>query len=997
VPDNASPVPVAPPATIRFRALGTLDLQRPGTGEVRALLVQPKRLALFAYLLLARPQRLHRRDSLLALFWPESTEEQARRSLRQALHFLRQSLGADVIASRGDEEVGVAPHAVWCDVREFDRALDDGRAEEALALYRGPMLDGFHVAGASPDLCQWIESERARVHARAVEAAAALADRAEREGNAALAIQRLRDLLRLDPSAEAALRRLMTLLDRAGDRAGALRAYDELARRLASEVGADPSPASVALAERVRAGRTSGAQAAAALPAPPAQTRAPPSPRSRPTPPYIPVPTSIPPRALATPAVAPPPARRRARWRVPLALVAVAVVGGVGVARWIGTRGAAPSAPLVLAVGAIDDRGSGDSSGAAVLRDLLATDLARVPGVAVVSQARMQELLLRARDDTGHAAVMRSAAAAGAQEVLEGELYRRSPDAMRLDVRRIDVASGTTRGAYSVEGPDLFVLVERASDAIATELGQRVPAPGLARAATPSLAAWRLYGEGRRAAYIGDLPGSLRLFEAALAEDSSFAMAAFWAARIAGAIDGGRQLELLAQATRAARRAPAIDRLRIRLAWAIATNDPATTALADSLARLEPNDVEVLLNRGEMLLTAGEFARALPVLHDVIARDTVDSGARAHDEIMCTACLAFSDLAYAYTSLDSAAGAERVSRAWTRLQPRSPTAWANLAVTLAVLGRTADAEHAWERWRSVAPPEADLRQERAQIALRRGEFAEADPLLAGLARDGSTDLRAESYWWQVISFRMQGRLDAALRAALRFRDASSNGSGALPQAQVLLESGRPLESARMFEAFGYRSIADVRARLPAGAPDSTPGRQARALSWPLTHAAAGYAAVGDTTRLAVLADSIELLGRREALGRDRLLHHHVRGLLWKARGRPEEAIAELRRAMVSPTLGYTRTNLELGRLLTAAGRPREAVAVLAPALRGDLQASNYYVTHTELHEALAQAWDAAGNADSARVHWRWVANAWRAGDAPFRERAARARRRAESR
>jgi hypothetical protein len=65
--------------------------------------------------------------------------------------------------------------------------------------------------------------------------------------------------------------------------------------------------------------------------------------------------------------------------------------------------------------------------------------------------------------------------------------------------------------------------------------------------------------------------------------------------------------------------------------------------------------------------------------------------------------------------------------------------------------------------------------------------------------------------------------------------------------------------------------------------------------------------------------------------------------------------------------------------------------VLAPALRGDLQASNYYVTHAELHEALAEAFEAAGEPDSARVHYAWVANAWRAADPPFRARAARAR------
>jgi len=66
--------------------------------------------------------------------------------------------------------------------------------------------------------------------------------------------------------------------------------------------------------------------------------------------------------------------------------------------------------------------------------------------------------------------------------------------------------------------------------------------------------------------------------------------------------------------------------------------------------------------------------------------------------------------------------------------------------------------------------------------------------------------------------------------------------------------------------------------------------------------------------------------------------------------------------------------------------------VLDPALHGKLDASNYHVTHTELHALLAQAWDAAGRADSAAAHHAWVARAWERGDPQFAARAAEARR-----
>src|SRR2546427_4893642 len=73
---------------------------------------RPPRSTLFPYPTLFRsaaatPYRLHRRDTLLGLFWPELDQDHARAALRQALHGLRQGLGGDVLTSRGDEEVGI--------------------------------------------------------------------------------------------------------------------------------------------------------------------------------------------------------------------------------------------------------------------------------------------------------------------------------------------------------------------------------------------------------------------------------------------------------------------------------------------------------------------------------------------------------------------------------------------------------------------------------------------------------------------------------------------------------------------------------------------------------------------------------------------------------------------------------------------------------------------------------------------------------------------------
>ena len=66
---------------IEFRLLGTLHLTDAEGREVKSLLTRPRRLALLAYLAAATPRGFHRRDTLLALFWPELDQEQDRKSV----------------------------------------------------------------------------------------------------------------------------------------------------------------------------------------------------------------------------------------------------------------------------------------------------------------------------------------------------------------------------------------------------------------------------------------------------------------------------------------------------------------------------------------------------------------------------------------------------------------------------------------------------------------------------------------------------------------------------------------------------------------------------------------------------------------------------------------------------------------------------------------------------------------------------------------------------
>jgi len=92
---------------VTLRALGSVDLRDTHGEPLPALLAQPKRAGLLAYRLGCHPGAFHRRDSLLALFWPELDQTHGRNALSQALSFLRRNLDDGVLVTRGVGEVGV--------------------------------------------------------------------------------------------------------------------------------------------------------------------------------------------------------------------------------------------------------------------------------------------------------------------------------------------------------------------------------------------------------------------------------------------------------------------------------------------------------------------------------------------------------------------------------------------------------------------------------------------------------------------------------------------------------------------------------------------------------------------------------------------------------------------------------------------------------------------------------------------------------------------------
>ena len=239
---------------IRLRMLGLTELQTSSGRELRAVLSQPKRFALLAFLASQPPGTFLRRDVLLGLLWPELDEPHARGALSQALRFLRKELGASsrsVIINRGTDEIGIDPGELWCDVAVFREHVDSGRYGEALELYQGDLLEGF-FADAGTSFEEWLARERNLLRASAAHAARRLAELREREQNFTLAVATARRAVDLSSVDERVLRELLGLLDRLGDRAGAIQAYDDFAARLAREHDAQPAAETTQLIGLIR-------------------------------------------------------------------------------------------------------------------------------------------------------------------------------------------------------------------------------------------------------------------------------------------------------------------------------------------------------------------------------------------------------------------------------------------------------------------------------------------------------------------------------------------------------------------------------------------------------------------------------------------------------------------------------------------------------------------------------------------------------------------------
>jgi predicted ATPase/DNA-binding SARP family transcriptional activator len=211
-----------------FRILGPLEVV--SDGETLDLGGQKQRLLLAV--LLVNANRVVDRDRLVNALWEEGAPETAQKALQVYVSQLRKILGRDRVVTQapgylllvdGDE----------LDLERFHKLAEEGRLDEALALWRGPPLSEFTYQ-------RFAQTEIARLEELQLTCVENRIERDLARGQHAELVGELESLVTANPLRERLRSQLMLALYRSGRQAEALEAYQQSRAALVDELGIEP-------------------------------------------------------------------------------------------------------------------------------------------------------------------------------------------------------------------------------------------------------------------------------------------------------------------------------------------------------------------------------------------------------------------------------------------------------------------------------------------------------------------------------------------------------------------------------------------------------------------------------------------------------------------------------------------------------------------------------------------------------------------------------------
>jgi TolB-like protein/DNA-binding SARP family transcriptional activator/Flp pilus assembly protein TadD len=574
-----------------LRLFGTPSLKSVDS-TVSGRATQRHRLALLALLALA-PGRRVSRDKLIAYLWPDRDTESARNLLRVAAYVVRNLLGENALVSEGDD-LRLSAELIETDVAEFDVALERRDYARAVALYKGPFLDGFFLSDA-PEFEEWSERERERLRNGFRSALESLAQAAETARDYEKAVEWWRLRAAQDPYDSRVAQRLIECLEASGNRAGALQQASVHERLLQLEFNIALPSALTALVERLRSE--------------PALERPPRKPSAQVT-----IPTESPPVI----AVAARPARRK--WAAASALV-VLLAGSAAflIAR---PRAAEPERSIVV----LPFANLSPEQDVEYFSDGLTEEV--ISRMAVIPQLKVISRTSAMRYKATTLSVPQIARELDVEHVLEGSV-RHEKGRVRISAQLISADGDAHLWAqnYDYTLAESFraqqEIAQDVASALSVELGSSTR-KALVRQGTADPYAYELYRRGRMFWNMRSREGhelAIQSFQGALQRDSNYAAA--WAA-LADAYHTAWQLhmstltenEAYSKAQQAAQRALALDARSSAAHTSLATsqlwqhNLPGAARLFRRAIELDPSNAGARSWYAIILRAIGQKAEA---------------------------------------------------------------------------------------------------------------------------------------------------------------------------------------------------------------------------------------------------------------------------------------------------------------------------------------------------------------------------------------------------
>lgn len=213
---------------LEIRLLGRFEVRLDGAPiRIRS---RPAR-TLLAYLVLTLGTS-HPRERLAGLLWPDSTEANARKNLRQALWRLRKAIGEGYLVADAESAAFNSSAAFWLDVTALEHPGEQD-LEAAVSNYEGELLPGFYE--------DWVLLERDRLAAVYERRMERLVTELLQQGRWLEAREWAERWIAQGQIPEAAYRALMVAHAAAGELPKVEAAYQRCIEALQQELGVEPS------------------------------------------------------------------------------------------------------------------------------------------------------------------------------------------------------------------------------------------------------------------------------------------------------------------------------------------------------------------------------------------------------------------------------------------------------------------------------------------------------------------------------------------------------------------------------------------------------------------------------------------------------------------------------------------------------------------------------------------------------------------------------------